>query len=36
MNLHVEAVDYTYPGGARALQGVSLKIPSGTWLALVG
>lgn len=36
MNLQLEAAAFTYPGGARALGGVSLVVSGGTWLALVG
>ena len=36
MNVAIEAVSFTYPGGAQALRQVSLDIPDGSWLALVG
>ena len=36
MNARIEALSFTYPGGAQALRQVSLDVPSGSWVALVG
>jgi len=36
MNIHVEDLYYTYPGGVEALRGFSLEIASGEQVAMVG
>ena len=36
MNLSVENISFTYPGGAEALRGVTLDIASGEAVAIVG
>jgi energy-coupling factor transport system ATP-binding protein len=36
VNVRVEGLSFTYPGGAQALSRVSLDVPSGSWVALVG
>lgn len=36
MNIAVAEVDFTYPGGANALRGVSLHIPPGAAVAIIG
>lgn len=36
MNVHLESLSFSYPGGAQALRQISLEVASGSWLALVG
>ncbi len=34
--IRVDGLEYTYPGGAKALDGVSLEVPEGSFLAIMG
>lgn len=34
--IRINEISYTYPGGAQALDGVSLEVPEGSFLALMG
>jgi energy-coupling factor transport system ATP-binding protein len=36
INIEIEQLSYTYPSGVAALRGISLKIPAGESLAIVG
>ena len=36
MNVRLESLSFSYPGGAQALRQVSLEVASGSWVALVG